>query len=78
VVAHIRQKEVISVSVEMVEYTVGNALPKSKAISNILSIKSNRCNSYSGIKSNEFNKIHLLCKFDSIHYGRIHKLEVSI
>lgn len=53
VVAHIRQKEVISVSVEMVEYTVGNAPPKSTAISNILSIKYNRCNSYSGTKSSK-------------------------
>lgn len=52
-VAHIRQKEVISVSVEMVEYTVGNALPNSTAISNILSIINNRFNSYSGIKSSK-------------------------
>jgi len=43
----------------MVEYTVGNAHPKSTAISNILSIINNRCKSYSGIKSSKPKALNL-------------------
>ena len=58
-VAHIRQEEAISVSVEIVEYPVGNAHPKSAAISNILSIINNRCNSYSVIKASKPKALNL-------------------
>jgi hypothetical protein len=51
VVAHIRQKEVISVSGQRVEYTGGNVLAKSTAISDIMPIIRNHYNPYSGTKS---------------------------